>query len=304
MAPVRERIENTRGNLDTEHKSIETLLAGLWEKGMSSITLTGGEPTLRKDFYAILAGLAKTPLPVTVQTNGRLLSSHQGKEALCALPRRDILFVVALHGADSALHDTVTRVPGSFRETLAGITALVEAGFPVCGKMVLSRYNTDALASTLAYMYVLGIQDAVVAFPHAEDFSPSALRDILPRYAAVKNALRSLPRSQQPLPHITWETIPFCVFPGPSFFPNSLDLLHLQEHLRDEKTVIEMSMTGERMEWAKSRKSIKSKGSRCGLCLMDYACEGVWSEYFDVYGGDDLEPIQDHAVVQAFLEKL
>jgi hypothetical protein len=81
----------------------------------------------------------------------------------------------------------------------------------------------------------LGIKEAMVAFPHAENFPLSALRDVLPRYADVKNALHALSSPPQPLPHITWETIPFCVFPDLSFFPFSLDLLHLQEHLQNKK---------------------------------------------------------------------
>ena len=305
MEPVRQRLENAHEDLDTEPNSIEALLVRLREKGMSSITLTGGEPTLRKDFHALLHTLAKTPLPITVQTNGRLLSSPEVKEALGSLPRRrDIFFVVALHGADSTLHDAITRIPGSFKETVAGIAALTDLCFPVCGKMVLSRYNTDALAGTLTYMCELGIQEAMVAYPHAEAFPPVALRDVLPRYADVKKALATLLRPTQPLPHLTWETIPFCVFPDSSFFPSSFDLMHLQAHLQNEKTIIEMSMTGERIEWEKSRKSIKSKGERCRLCIMDHVCEGVWSEYFDLYDEDDLEPIQDIGAVQAFLEKL
>jgi len=211
---------------------------------------------------------------------------------------------VALHGAGSALHDTITRVPGGFKETVAGIAALMDLGFPICGKMVLSRYNTPALPASLVYLHKRGINDIVVAFPHAEDFSPSALQDVLPRYADVKNALCALSWRPQPPLHITWETIPFCVFPDPSFFPSSLDLTHLQADLQNAHTIIEMSMTGERIEWEKSRKSIKSKNARCGLCLMEHVCEGVWSEYFDLYDGDDLEPIQDHAAIQAFLEKL
>ena len=158
MEPVRRRLENAQKNLDTDYKSIESLLAELREKGMRSITLTGGEPTLREDFYPLLNGLANTSLPITVQTNGRLLSTFKARKALSALSRRDIYFVVALHGADSALHDTITRVPGSFQETVAGIAALTDLGFPVCGKLVLSRYNTPALPSILAYMHVLGIK--------------------------------------------------------------------------------------------------------------------------------------------------
>jgi len=304
MEPVRQRIESENRPLDTEYDSIESLLAKLQKKEMTSVTLTGGEPTLRNDFHDILGFLAKTSLSVTVQTNGRLLSRPEAVTALGDLPRRDILFVVALHGADPELHDTITRVHGSFQETVAGIAVLRSLGFPVCGKMVLSRYNTESLTSTLAYMHELGLKEAVVAFPHAEDFPLSTLRDVMPRYEAVKKELRIFARSLQPQPHVTWETIPFCVFPEPSFFPYSQDLLYLKEHLHNKNTIIEMSMTGKRLEWEKSRKSIKSKAAPCGLCLMEYACEGVWSEYLDLYEGDDLEPIQDQAVIQAFLGKL
>jgi MoaA/NifB/PqqE/SkfB family radical SAM enzyme len=304
MEPVRLDLSARGRTLDTPEKNIHALLSDLPAKGVTSVTLTGGEPTLRQDFFDILKQTMDTKLDVTVQTNGRCLAAPKAREHLAALPGRDVLFVVALHGQEASLHDAVTRVPGSFGETSAALSALVELGFPVCGKLVLSRLNLEAVVPTLELMKRLGIGEAVVAYPHAEEFSPAALEKVLPSYAELRNVLSALPAPPAPLKRIIWETIPFCVFPDQRYYRFSQDLAFLQDRLRKEKVIIEMSMTRQVIEWEESRKAGKGKPDQCRSCLMDRVCEGIWAESLAFHGGGDLAPITDRERVRSFLECL
>jgi hypothetical protein len=293
-----------RKRIDSRFFTIENMLAKILENKVDSITLTGGEPTLRKDFFELLHKVADTHLVLTVQTNGRRLSRPEAVRELAFLSRRDIVFVVALHGASASIHDRITRIPGSFGETERAIQNLLELGFPVCGKVVFSNYNLSTAPEIFSHMHQIGVREAVVAFPHAEDFSPAILQEILPKYSAVRDMLKTLSDPQAHMDRLVWETIPFCIYPSPDFFPFSLDVSLLREKLHDEATFIEMTMTGETISWSESRQAIKNKPPQCQGCVLDRICEGAWAEYFSVHGADDFVPIHDMGVVEAFIDKL
>jgi len=304
MEPVRRRLLAEDQQADAEFSTLEALIGDGLKRGIKSITLTGGEPTLRADFWRLLQTAAAAGLAVTVQTNGRLLAGRTAEAELTALSRRDIVFVVALHGPEAEIHDRITRTSGSFAETVEGINILVNQGFPVCGKLVLSNYNLAAMPATLDLMRRLGLQEALVAFPHAEDFPLQELRDVLPSFAEVKKVLLEIGGGPWPLECLKWESIPFCVFPALEFLPHSIDLDYLRQRLKNEASTIEMSMTGQRLDWSESRRAIKSKSPRCGNCLLDLVCEGVWSEYLDLHDDGDFTPVTDQEVVNRFLDEL
>jgi MoaA/NifB/PqqE/SkfB family radical SAM enzyme len=84
--------------------------------------LTGGEPTLYRDFPGLLQAAKKRRLPVHLQTNGTRLAEladflvTQGVEML----------TVSLDGPEP-IHDLVRGQAGVFQRAAAGITALVAA---------------------------------------------------------------------------------------------------------------------------------------------------------------------------------
>ena len=106
------------------------------------------------------------------------------------------------------------------------------------------------------------------------------------------------------LDRVFWETIPFCQMPHPEFFRHSIDLDFLRSRLNEEKTYIEMTMTGQHIDWEESRKEIKAKGACCTSCLLEKVCEGVWEEDLPLHGEGDLIPITDIAQAEALWSSL
>jgi MoaA/NifB/PqqE/SkfB family radical SAM enzyme len=96
--------------------------------GVSDIILTGGEPTLRRDVAELVAhACASGAERVFLQTNATLLDAERAR----ALAQAGLAAVwVNLSGWGDAL-DEVTRDPGGFRRTLAGIEAALGAGLRV-----------------------------------------------------------------------------------------------------------------------------------------------------------------------------
>lgn len=113
----------------------------------ASVTLTGGEPTLHRDFptlarYALASGgLGR----VLVQTNAVLFASAS-REAM--LPRHERLAVfVSLHAMDPEIYDRCTGSRGLLPRALEGLRRLVEAGHAVTVNTVVSAHNVDHVAA-------------------------------------------------------------------------------------------------------------------------------------------------------------
>jgi len=117
--------------------------------GLRDIVVTGGEPTLKTDqFFLVLKMIAeKYPFAeVLLLTNGRSFSAKSMIERLNECCPQHLLAAIPLHGEIDIMHDSITRSPGSFRQTLAGIQNLLDAGIDIEIRIVVSKLNCTHLS--------------------------------------------------------------------------------------------------------------------------------------------------------------
>ena len=93
--------------------------------GLDGVKLTGGEPLMHPDIFAILAFLHQEDLAVTIETNGVLCTPGLAREIAAS---RGVFVSVSLDGADAETNEWVRGVPGSFDAAVTGIKNLVVAG--------------------------------------------------------------------------------------------------------------------------------------------------------------------------------
>ena len=108
--------------------------------GGDSITITGGEPTIRKDFFEIMRYVNKNKpgSRIDLITNGRILKYPDFVEKLKNVD--NLVVISELHG-DRELHDSITCVKGSFDETIAGVNNVLERESEVEMRIVVSGLN-------------------------------------------------------------------------------------------------------------------------------------------------------------------
>jgi radical SAM protein with 4Fe4S-binding SPASM domain len=107
---------------------IERILGELAEAGALFLTVSGGEVFLRRDLFHILAHARRLGFAVRLFTSGTRLGRAHAR-ALAAL--RLVAVEMSLYSAEPAVHDAVTRRPGSFRHTVRAAIRLRRAGVPV-----------------------------------------------------------------------------------------------------------------------------------------------------------------------------
>jgi len=104
----------------------EVLLKDLASMQTMFLMLTGGEPMMHPDFFAIGAIAREQGFAVIIRTNGHSLNRR------LAVRLRDEVqpykVTVSLHGASPEVHDRQTRVPGSFQRLIDNLNKAKEVG--------------------------------------------------------------------------------------------------------------------------------------------------------------------------------
>jgi Radical SAM superfamily len=125
------------------------LLHMMRDAGVVWLQITGGEPTIDKDFADAYRLAFELGMMLTVSTNGSRLWRRDLLELFTKLPPYRL--VVSLYGATEAAYDGLTQRRGSYRAFRRGIAAAIGAGLPVRLNIVV----TDVSAAETMAMVAL-----------------------------------------------------------------------------------------------------------------------------------------------------
>ncbi|HYA96571.1 MAG TPA: radical SAM protein [Methylomirabilota bacterium] len=133
---------------------ILAVLEQLAEAGTLLLTFSGGEIFLRPDLFEILEEARRRHFDVSLKTNA-LLVTPQKAARLRELGVRRVQ--ISIYSDDPAVHDAVTKVPGSLERTLAAIPLLQAEGLHVKIACPLMTENLASFRGVLALAERLGV---------------------------------------------------------------------------------------------------------------------------------------------------
>ncbi len=127
------------------------------------LTLTGGEPTLLKDdFFVVMEYIKQTRGNTHFQllTNGRVFGDYSFTKMFVECLPQSIELGIPLYGYNEETHDSITRSPGSFKQTVIGIHNLLHHNIDVELRIVLTKQNIDYIEKVVAYIvkYLSGVR--------------------------------------------------------------------------------------------------------------------------------------------------
>lgn len=134
-------------------KVIDTeLFYRIVEEGRSmniiNVTLSGGEPLLHKDFISFLAKCRELDLSVNVLTNLTLLTDEIIEEMI----KNPLLCVqTSIYSMDPFIHDSITKVKGSFIKTKENLLKLKEAHIPLQISCPIMKQNKETFHDVIAF---------------------------------------------------------------------------------------------------------------------------------------------------------
>ncbi|MFI5360704.1 MAG: radical SAM protein [Elusimicrobiota bacterium] len=127
------------------------------KQGLRRVVLSGGEATVHPEFIAIVE-LAREAGYTHIQTitNGRRFCYPDFLKKAVAAGLKEATF--SLHGHTSALHDRLTRAPGSFVQAVSALrAALATPGLIVSVDVVINKLNLPVLREHLEFCIALGV---------------------------------------------------------------------------------------------------------------------------------------------------
>ncbi len=129
------------------------------QAGCRRVQFNGGEATLHAGFQRLVQeAMALGYERIEVYTNATQLND----ERVSFLREHGVRVAVSFYSHREEVHESITRVPGSFRRTVAAIKALLAAGVPVRVGLIRMRPNQDDVPATLDFLAALGVApDAV-----------------------------------------------------------------------------------------------------------------------------------------------
>ena len=137
---------------------IKGLLDQMAEAGVFYLTISGGEIMMRRDFFEILEHARLRTFCIKLKTNGVLIRKKEA-ERLRALGVESIQISIYSHRPE--VHDEITKMPGSFRQSIEAVRLLRAEGLKVTFANVLMTQNAGdykavkALAAELDAKYTL-----------------------------------------------------------------------------------------------------------------------------------------------------
>ena len=130
------------------------VLDDLASSGTLFLTFSGGEIFLRPDLYEILAAARRLHFDISLKTNALLVTPERAGRLRELGVRR---VQISMYSDIPAVHDAITKVPGSLQRTLAAIPVLLEQGLQVKLACPLMKENLMAYRGVMALAEKLGV---------------------------------------------------------------------------------------------------------------------------------------------------
>jgi MoaA/NifB/PqqE/SkfB family radical SAM enzyme len=266
-------------------KKLDVLKKSLAEgrsKGKNSLVLTGGEPTLHKNFFEIISFAKKIGYKgIQIQSNGRMFYYKDFCQRTIECGATE--FSPALHGPTPEIHDFLTGAQGSFRQTVKGIMNLKSLGMHVISNSVVTKPNMYKLSELAKLLVSLGVDQFQMAFVHLGGTAMENRNWITPRKTVLEPLVKkALDIGIKAGKKVMTEAIPYCFMSG---YEN-----YLAEHFMPEAMVFDSNFKVDNFSHYRKTEG-KIKGPNCKKCKYFKVCEGPWHEYPELFGWDEFIPI-------------
>jgi AdoMet-dependent heme synthase len=168
------RVIERRPELTTDE--LKALIDNLARAGTLYLTFSGGEVFLRADLFELIEHARRLHFEVRLKSNALLITPEKaGRLRRLGVRQVDI----SIYSAEPAVHDWVTKVPGSLERSLEGAAMLRDAGITVKLNCPLMKQNVGQYKAIRALAERLGLLsgfDPMITAKNDGDTSPVALR--------------------------------------------------------------------------------------------------------------------------------
>jgi len=232
-----------------------------------NVIMTGGEPTIRKDFFEILdyIGERHPDNDIHLSTNATTFGDPEFTKRVARYPK--VYVTTEFHGSTSEKHDAITRTKGSFKRTYDGIKNMLKYGVKFQIREVIHKVNYQDLPTIAKFL--------VKEFPELR-------KTVIFTIDLIGNAKRNL----DTVFVMNSKIIPFVEEATDIFEKHNVEVSYFQIPCcmlkkKYRYKVVPNNVSSDRIYFDK----------KCDACSYRNKCSGVWRTYAEKAGVDELKPI-------------
>lgn len=157
---------------EEKYEQIKKVIDEIYLLGAKNITLTGGEPFLRKDIFKIIKYANRKGLNTTIVTNGTLLNKNLAKKILKS-GLNNIYFSI---DGTRTVNDKIRGKKGTFDKAINNMKNLIEIkdkNLRVCVISILMNQNLEDMLNLVNMIKRMHVNSFVMQPIHKEQSKPA-----------------------------------------------------------------------------------------------------------------------------------
>lgn len=290
-------------NSATTDEVVKKILAE--NRGCEEVCFTSGEPTVNPRLAQWVKWAKDAQVHrISMMTNGRTLSYEKYARILIGAGMNR--FYVSIHGHTAKLHESLTRTPGSYEQTVGGlemVTRFKRYGLELHTSTVVTRQNLPHLAEIYRFLRSKGVDQVVFNVMQANGRANTHFDVLFPRYSEIAATAKTFLDEQarhEARVQAFFVDIPLCTTTSlPDFNRGYVESYVHYEPLASGARLLGQDEVAARADGGEivgvKRSDLddaqRTKRPECSSCRYDSTCEGVWKNYLKRYGWDELVPV-------------
>ncbi|MCK4521732.1 MAG: radical SAM protein [Nanoarchaeota archaeon] len=264
-------------------------------ENFDKIVLTGGEITIRKDFFKLLKFASKQGFKVIhIESNGRMFKYKDFTEK--TIKAGATHFTISLHAGNPESYAYLTDTSKeAFREVIQGIKNLKKFTDNIGINCTINKINYKELPDVITLCHELKINSVNFPFVNPRGNAWKNRKEIVPRFSkAIPFLHKSIDLAEKLRIGVSTEMIPLCFMQGYEGCVEELRkkmmTVSAPEHIDED--------------FVETRKKGKTKAPQCAKCSKNRICEGFMENYKKIFGVEEFKPIYKTQRKRISLEKI
>ncbi len=251
-------------------------------QGAQHLWLSGGEPTLRKDFLQTLRTAKHLGYQrIKVQTNAMLFSYPEFADKAVAAGLTEVNLL--LKSLDPRVHDALNRTPNSHALLHKALDVLQIRPLRLEGDILMTQRNYQELPDLVRYYTARGLKHFNIWLFSLVDQGEVDLRRLVPKLAdAMPFMTEALAVAKQAGATVCSLNTPHCTVPVEAwemqFDPVGMKLL-----------VVNPGGHAFKLETSSIEQGVFIDS--CAQCVVRSHCHGMRSDYISIHGDSELIPV-------------
>ncbi|MSP92611.1 MAG: radical SAM protein [Myxococcales bacterium] len=251
--------------------------------GARHLWLSGGEPTLRKDFLQMLRAARHLGYErIKVQSNGMLFAYPEFAARAVQAGMTEVNLL--LKSLDPKVHDGLNRTPGSHAALTRGLDVLRPLPVRLEGDFLMTTRNWQELPAIVAHYAELGLVHFNIWLFSLVDQGDADLRRLVPRLSECRPAmLEALAVAKAHGVTLCSLNTPHCTLP-PEAWEMQFDSAGME--------LLVVNPGGRAFMLETSSIEQGTFVAACEGCAVRTFCHGMRSDYIAVYGDGELRAVR------------